>query len=146
VLEAIPYNENVMYVHTDTALMPKLRTTWASWNSLARCGVSLRSSSGGTCFGDGVTPIPPSCFVAGCVVCVCRRAHAQVCARAGVHECVHLCMCAWLCLCKHTYMASRPFMLYTAFSSKAYIVRALASFHMSLRPVESLLLRGWRKP
>lgn len=36
ILKAIPYNENVMYVHTDTALMPRIRQTWASWNFIAR--------------------------------------------------------------------------------------------------------------
>jgi len=32
VLAAIPYQENLTILHTDTALMPTRRTAWASWN------------------------------------------------------------------------------------------------------------------
>lgn len=34
ILEAIPYQENEVYLHTDRALMPKERSVWASWNVL----------------------------------------------------------------------------------------------------------------
>ena len=33
-LEAIPYNTNDVYLHTDEALMPRRRPTWSSWNFL----------------------------------------------------------------------------------------------------------------
>ena len=33
-LGAIPYGENDVYLHTDAALMPRRRATWASWNFL----------------------------------------------------------------------------------------------------------------
>jgi predicted NAD/FAD-binding protein len=33
-LEAIPYNTNDVYLHTDAALMPRRRPTWSSWNFL----------------------------------------------------------------------------------------------------------------
>lgn len=33
-LEAIPYGDNDIYLHTDTDLMPRARATWSSWNFL----------------------------------------------------------------------------------------------------------------
>ena len=36
VLQAIPYSENDVWVHTDKQLMPRRRETWASWNFLGR--------------------------------------------------------------------------------------------------------------
>ena len=33
-LGAIPYGTNEVYLHTDEALMPRRRATWASWNFL----------------------------------------------------------------------------------------------------------------
>ena len=36
VLSAIPYNHNDVYLHTDASLMPRIRSTWASWNFLGR--------------------------------------------------------------------------------------------------------------
>ncbi len=33
ILGRIPYQENATYLHTDTALMPRNRLAWASWNS-----------------------------------------------------------------------------------------------------------------
>jgi predicted NAD/FAD-binding protein len=33
ILSRIPYQENATYLHTDTALMPRNRLAWASWNS-----------------------------------------------------------------------------------------------------------------
>jgi predicted NAD/FAD-binding protein len=38
VLRAIPYNDNDVWLHTDEALMPRCRKTWASWNFLGRSG------------------------------------------------------------------------------------------------------------
>jgi predicted NAD/FAD-binding protein len=35
VLGAVPYQPNRAYLHTDTALMPKRRRAWASWNYLS---------------------------------------------------------------------------------------------------------------
>jgi predicted NAD/FAD-binding protein len=32
VLEAIPYQENTVFLHTDTSLMPKRKLAWAAWN------------------------------------------------------------------------------------------------------------------
>ncbi|CAD7695206.1 unnamed protein product [Ostreobium quekettii] len=34
ILSSIPYQDNVVYYHSDTSLMPKRRSTWASWNFL----------------------------------------------------------------------------------------------------------------
>jgi predicted NAD/FAD-binding protein len=34
ILSAIPYQENLTVLHTDVALMPRLRAAWASWNYL----------------------------------------------------------------------------------------------------------------
>lgn len=33
-LEAIPYGTNEVYLHTDVALMPRNKATWASWNCI----------------------------------------------------------------------------------------------------------------
>ena len=38
VLEACPYGDNDVYLHTDPALMPVRRATWASWNFLGASG------------------------------------------------------------------------------------------------------------
>lgn len=38
VLAAIPYNDNDVWLHTDEALMPRNKKTWASWNFLGRSG------------------------------------------------------------------------------------------------------------
>ena len=38
VLEACPYSDNDVYLHTDPALMPVRRATWASWNFLGTSG------------------------------------------------------------------------------------------------------------
>ena len=38
ILSAIPYNANDVWVHSDTALMPRHRATWASWNFMGRTG------------------------------------------------------------------------------------------------------------
>lgn len=35
VLGAIPYQENLAVLHTDTSVLPKRRNLWASWNTLA---------------------------------------------------------------------------------------------------------------
>lgn len=35
-LAAIPYSDNDVYLHTDEALMPRRKATWASWNFLGR--------------------------------------------------------------------------------------------------------------
>ena len=35
VLAAIPYQPNIAYLHTDTALLPKRRRAWAAWNYLS---------------------------------------------------------------------------------------------------------------
>jgi predicted NAD/FAD-binding protein len=32
ILEAIPYQENLTILHTDSSLLPKKRAAWASWN------------------------------------------------------------------------------------------------------------------
>jgi predicted NAD/FAD-binding protein len=37
-LKAIPYQDNEIYLHKDTTLMPKSRDAWASWNVLSRSG------------------------------------------------------------------------------------------------------------
>ena len=37
-LSAIPYNDNDVWLHSDAALMPQNRKTWASWNFLGRSG------------------------------------------------------------------------------------------------------------
>eukprot|EP00753_Platysulcus_tardus_P014230 PLAT4238.1.p1 GENE.PLAT4238.1~~PLAT4238.1.p1 ORF type:complete len:878 (-),score=478.71 PLAT4238.1:1249-3882(-) len=37
-LAAVPYSDNVTYVHTDTALMPKRRAAWAAWNYIEQSG------------------------------------------------------------------------------------------------------------
>ena len=42
VLEACPYGDNDVYLHTDPALMPVRRGTWASWNFI---GTSSRSGA-----------------------------------------------------------------------------------------------------
>jgi uncharacterized protein len=34
-LSAVPYQRNVAYLHTDTALMPRRRRAWAAWNHLS---------------------------------------------------------------------------------------------------------------
>ena len=34
ILEALPYQKNTAIVHTDVSLMPKIKTTWSSWNYL----------------------------------------------------------------------------------------------------------------
>ena len=34
VLKSFPYSENTAYLHTDTALMPKRKSAWSSWNYL----------------------------------------------------------------------------------------------------------------
>lgn len=51
ILAAIPYNDNDVYLHTDEALMPRCKKTWASWNFLGRssdeghkCAVCLCAS------------------------------------------------------------------------------------------------------
>ena len=36
VLEAIPYSQNDVWVHSDSKLMPKLKETWASWNCIGK--------------------------------------------------------------------------------------------------------------
>lgn len=41
-LEEIPYSENDVWLHTDAALMPKNRNTWASWNCIAGSGASAK--------------------------------------------------------------------------------------------------------
>ena len=38
VLGALPYANNAVYVHTDAALMPRRRKTWASWNCIQGAG------------------------------------------------------------------------------------------------------------
>ncbi|MBO9520049.1 MAG: FAD-dependent oxidoreductase [Nocardioidaceae bacterium] len=38
VLGAMPYSRNLAQLHTDTALLPRHRRAWASWNQLARPG------------------------------------------------------------------------------------------------------------
>lgn len=38
VLQACPYGDNDVYLHTDPALMPVRRATWASWNFLGTSG------------------------------------------------------------------------------------------------------------
>lgn len=38
VLSALPYAENAVYLHTDAALMPCRRATWASWNCIQGSG------------------------------------------------------------------------------------------------------------
>ena len=53
VLQAIPYSENDIWVHTDKRLMPKRRETWASWNFLGRWASFFASS----CFGSLSTEI-----------------------------------------------------------------------------------------
>ena len=35
VLGAIPYQPNIAYLHTDTALLPRRRAAWAAWNYLS---------------------------------------------------------------------------------------------------------------
>ena len=37
-LAAIPYNDNDVWLHSDAALMPLNRKTWASWNFLGKSG------------------------------------------------------------------------------------------------------------
>ena len=37
VLEAVPYNSSDVFLHTDVALMPRRRATWASWNFIGTC-------------------------------------------------------------------------------------------------------------
>lgn len=38
VLEAIPYNANDVYLHTDEGMMPVDKKAWASWNFLVSLG------------------------------------------------------------------------------------------------------------
>lgn len=38
VLGAVPYADNAAYLHTDAALMPRRRKTWASWNCIQGLG------------------------------------------------------------------------------------------------------------
>lgn len=38
VLSAIPYCDNDVWLHSDAALMPRSRKTWASWNFLGKSG------------------------------------------------------------------------------------------------------------
>ncbi|KAK9821949.1 hypothetical protein WJX81_001503 [Elliptochloris bilobata] len=38
VLGALPYADNRVYLHTDVALMPRRRATWASWNCIQGSG------------------------------------------------------------------------------------------------------------
>ena len=44
ILGAIPYQKNDVVLHTDTALLPKRRRTWAAWNYLRRKDDSQRVS------------------------------------------------------------------------------------------------------
>jgi len=48
VLSAIPYADNAVFLHTDEALMPRLRKTWSSWNFLGS------SHDDGTAAGESV--------------------------------------------------------------------------------------------
>ena len=34
ILSALPYQKNIAILHTDNSLMPKIKTTWSSWNYL----------------------------------------------------------------------------------------------------------------
>ena len=43
-LEAIPYRTNEVYLHTDADLMPRRRSTWASWNFLGASGAGADSA------------------------------------------------------------------------------------------------------
>ena len=38
VLGALPYADSTVYLHTDAALMPRRRATWASWNCIQGSG------------------------------------------------------------------------------------------------------------
>ncbi|PRW60674.1 cyclopropane-fatty-acyl-phospholipid synthase [Chlorella sorokiniana] len=60
VLEAIPYNDNDIFLHTDESLMPVCKKTWASWNFLGR------SADGGdkaavcvSYWANRLQPLPP---------------------------------------------------------------------------------------
>ena len=44
ILGAIPYQKNDVVLHTDTALLPKQRRTWAAWNYLRRSDHNQRVS------------------------------------------------------------------------------------------------------
>ena len=44
-LEAIPYGVNEVYLHTDEALMPRNRLTWASWNCIGSSDPSAQSQA-----------------------------------------------------------------------------------------------------
>ena len=44
-LEAIPYGVNEVYLHTDEALMPRNRLTWASWNCIGSSDPSAQTQA-----------------------------------------------------------------------------------------------------
>lgn len=44
-LEAIPYGNNDIYLHTDADLMPRARATWSSWNFLGSSSAAAEPSA-----------------------------------------------------------------------------------------------------
>ncbi|HEX4878660.1 MAG TPA: NAD/FAD-binding protein, partial [Limnobacter sp.] len=56
-LAHIAYQPNVAYLHTDTALMPKTRSTWSSWNYLSDV-LNPQPSVSVTYWSNSLQPLP----------------------------------------------------------------------------------------
>jgi uncharacterized protein len=60
-LQAIPYQANMAYLHTDEALMPKRRKAWAAWNYLSeKRGSDQEQSVSVTYWMNRLQPLPLS--------------------------------------------------------------------------------------
>lgn len=60
-LQAIPYQANTAYLHTDDALMPKRRNAWAAWNYLSeKRGSQQEQSVSVTYWMNRLQPLPIS--------------------------------------------------------------------------------------
>ena len=78
VLGAIPYSDNDVYLHTDEALMPRRRATWASWNFLGRSG-----DAGNKCVGRAWRVGAAAAAAGGSHAIGWRRSHTAAARRRG---------------------------------------------------------------
>lgn len=58
-LDAIPYGDSEVWVHTDARLMPRRQDTWASWNLISRSGSGDDAAACVTYWLNRLQQLPP---------------------------------------------------------------------------------------